>query len=192
MVFDWDDYGLWGAGPSIVWPFTKMRELKTVRADFKCTLFAVPASKGPAGEGPDDAFWAAHPDWIELAVHGWTHPDPMECANWTIDDMRSVIDHRPSRFVKGFKAPGWQISDGCYDALLEAGWWVADQPYNDDRRPPGLRVHRLNVGPDHWHGHVQNVCGNGLEETWDQVVALVRAAPSFEFMSEAVQPWKGE
>jgi hypothetical protein len=33
------------------------------------------------------------------------------------------------------------------------------------------------------------VCGNGISETFDRLLAVVRAAESFEFVSEAVAPW---
>lgn len=186
MVVDFDDLGIDETEDR---PFLdRLLHLKAIRPDFRCTVFAVPAGH------PERYFaepWTSLPDdlWIELAVHGWMHTTPMECHEWTADRMRTLIAEKPFAFTTGFKAPGWQISDGCYEALAEADWWVADQPYNDDRRPPGLRTHLLNVGPDHWHGHVGNDCGNGLEETWDHVVSLVRDAPSFELVSEVVQPW---
>ncbi len=177
MVFDWDDFT-----DQDGWALGCLGYLRKIRPDFRCTLFAIPARGTPE-------FWAGVPDWIELAVHGWLHPTPYECVGWARDEMEFVIAHRPERFVEGFKAPGWQISDGCYAALQTAGWWVADHPMNEGRRPPGLRTHVLNVGADHWHGHINQDCGNGMEETWDHVVELVRAAPSFEFVSEAVTPW---
>lgn len=176
MVFDWDD----------VWPghdgMERLTALHDLRPDFRCTLFAVP------GRGTPD-YWQSFPTWVELAVHGWLHT-PLECADWTRDDIAFAIHHRPSSFVAGFKAPFWTLSDDVYAGLLSAGWWVADHPSNDARRPEGLRTHVLDVGPEHWHGHIGNDCGNGIEETWDHVVALVERAPSFEFMSEAVTPWR--
>lgn len=184
MIFDWDDHH--PGNDAMPW----LEQLKAIRPDFKCTLFAIP------GLGLPD-FWEAHPDWVELAVHGWFHPDAYECSEWTADRMQTVIYARPNRFVRGFKAPGWQISDGCYEALNANGWWLADQPYNDHRRPEGLRVHLLSPAassgedPNHWHGHVQDVCGNGFQETWGRLVEAVKAAPSFEFVSEAVSPWTG-
>ena len=156
-----------------------LHRLKQERPDFRCTLFAIP------GLGSDE-FWASVPDWCELAVHGWLHPSPHECQDWTADRMRSLIAEKPAQFVDGFKAPGWQISDGCYEALLEAGWWLADQHYNDHRRPAGIRVH-CEGDDDHWHGHIQNVCGNGLEERWDELVERIRCADSFEFVGEAAR-----
>lgn len=156
--------------------------LRAANPLFRCTLFAIP------GLG-DDAFWDSVPEWCELAVHGYMHGEPaVECRDWSADRMREAIAAKPKRFVKGFKAPGWQISDGCFEALAEAGWWVADQPYNDERRPKGLKTHRLGDG-DHWHGHIQNVCGNGLEETYAELLGLVTVAKSFELISEVVKPW---
>lgn len=181
MVFDWDDFSWRNHRLDL------LGQLKAVRPDFKCTVFAIPE---PWRRSP---FWSAIPDWIEMAQHGYMHGDPPtdggECKDWTYATTVDALAKKPARFVKGFKAPGWQISDGCYEALLEQGWWVADQPYNNDRRPKGLRCHLLGA-EDHWHGHIQNVCGNGLEETFAHVMQLVREAESFEFMSEVVQPWK--
>lgn len=139
----------------------------------------------------DGRFWDSVPEWCELVVHGWEHPDPYECSQWSKERMEDLIfeietNSAYNRFALGFKAPGWQISDGCYEALAEAQWWVADQHYNDDRRPPSLYYHCEGDG-DHWHGHIQDVCGNGIEETWDELSERVRAATSFQFVSEATR-----
>jgi hypothetical protein len=159
-----------------------LHELKAANPAFRCTLFAVP------GNGTDE-FWQSVPDWCELAVHGWLHPDPYECSEWSYDRMMTLIEEPILWwFQRGFKAPGWQISNGCYEALLERGWWVADQHYNDERRPAGLWIHCEGDG-DHWHGHIQDVCGNGLEETFPSLLARVKEAASFELVSEVVQPW---
>jgi hypothetical protein len=161
--------------------------LRAINPLFRMTAFAIP-SKCPR------AYLNRLPDWIEVVPHGWLHGDPGsdggECRDWTYDQMVQVIDQleKNPRWKRGFKAPGWIISDECYEALEDSDWWVADQPYNDDRRPEGLRVHRLGDG-DHIHCHIQNVCGNGLEETWDYLVERVTNAKSFELISEVVQPF---
>lgn len=170
MTFDWDDHH--AGNNAMPW----MERLKEINPAFKATLFAVP------GLG-DPWFWEDHPDWIELAVHGWLHPDPFECAEWTKERTLQALDSAPDPFVDGWKSPGWQISDATYEALLERGWWVADQHLEDGRRPAGLRTYFYEDG--NWHGHVQNVCGNGLEETWDEVVAKVRDTETFLFASES-------
>lgn len=166
-----------------------LEQLHQANPAFRCTLFAVP------GLGTD-WFWESVPEWCELAVHGYLHPDPYECTSWSVKRMEDAIATKPPQFVDGFKAPGWQISDGCYAALHEAGWWVADHYDNDARRPGGIRTHVLSPtassggDPGHWHGHIQNVCGNGLEETFDVLIERVRDATSLELISEAVQSWQ--
>lgn len=176
MVVDFDD----------IWPgndgMDLLQELKEVNREFKVTLFAVP------GRG-DDEYWDRFPPWVELAVHGWLHPDPYECSTWSYDRMMELIENRPLRFARLFRAPGWQISNGCYEACLDAGWSVADHPDNDHRRPEGLLTHVLDQG-DHLHGHIGwNGSGNDLAANFQSMRARVWAADSFAFVSEAVSPW---
>lgn len=184
LVADWDD--VWDGHHKL----DRFHELKQINPKFKATLFAVP---GRCTRG----FLEQVPDWLELAVHGWLHPDPYECLHWPKERLLEVMDHPlvKTYFVQGFKAPGWQISAGCYEAIAERGWWLADQRYNDGRRPVQIRVHcegdggdcrRDGVG-DHWHGHIQDVCDNGLEETWDRVVERIKGEEEFRFVSEAVR-----
>lgn len=179
VICEWDDFAEDNHRLDL------LHELKALRPDFKCTVFAVP-TRGSF------KFWWSVPHWIELAMHGWEHGDPPvdggECKNWTYDRMNEAMGTKPGRFVWGFRAPGWQLSTAAMEALRDDNWWLADKPYNDDRRPHGLLVHRDGDG-DHWHGHIQNVCGNGLEETFAEVMSRVRAADSFQFMSEVVWPW---
>lgn len=176
MIFDTDD--LYDGHDRL----DLLLELKNANPKFKMTAFAIPALS-------DDAYWDSLPDWIEVAMHGWAHPHPREAENWSYDQALDVLLCAPQRFVNGWKSPGWQISDGTYQALEELGWWVADQHYNDERRPAGLRVHCEGDG-QHVHTHVGNVCGNGLQETFSYLVACVKAARDFQFVSEAVYEWK--
>lgn len=161
-----------------------LQQLKAANPQFRLTAFTVPGLVSPS-------FLEGLPDWIEVAAHGWLHGghdcnDPLEAAEWTCDQTLQVIDGLHPRFVRVWKSPGWQISDGTYEALLLRGWAVADQHYNDHRRPPGLPVHCEGDG-DHVHTHVQNVCGNGLEETFPYLLDRVSRAESFEFISEVVK-----
>jgi hypothetical protein len=172
MVFDWDD--AWDDHAAL----PRLHQLREIRPDFRCTLFAVPGRCTPR--------WCETvPDWVELAVHGWLHETNYECAQWTRDDLARVLDQDICRnyFAQGFKAPGWQISDGCYQELLERDYWVADQHLEDARRPPGLRTYFYEDGG--WHGHIDNVCNNGIEETWETVVSYVEGAEEFRWASEA-------
>lgn len=160
-----------------------LTQLKDTNPRFKMTAFAVPALCTPA-------FLSSLPDWIELAVHGWKHPHAREASHWTQGFTEEVMRAEIVQefFAHGFCAPGWQISDGTYKALLEAGWWVEDQPYNDHRRPQGLLTHRLGEG-DQVHTHVQDDCGNGLSETFPALLQAVSEATEFQYISEAVTEW---
>ena len=172
MTFDWDDAYPGHDG------FDRLLWLRELRPDFCCTLFTIPGLCTPE--------WCeSMPGWVELAVHGWNHITTEECAEWTRDDMAWCLDQPIVKdfFVEGFKAPGWQISDDCYAELLDRGFWVADQHLEDKRRPKGLRTYFYEDGG--WHGHIGNVCGNGIEETWERVVGAVRGAKEFRFVSEA-------
>ncbi|MBI3722334.1 class I SAM-dependent methyltransferase [bacterium] len=117
-------------------------------------------------------------DWIDMLPHGLFHETPHETENWSFEESCRYLD-RIERLglTKGFKAPGWLISGGTYRALLERGYWVADQRRNDGRRPKTLRSYHLDAPdgkpyPDRRHYHIQNVCGNGLAERLDEILAL--------------------
>lgn len=177
MVVDLDDFSEDNEREDLLF------ELRRANHKFKCTLFAVP------GRGSLE-FWQKWKavSWVELAVHGWRHEKVDECIEWSEEQMLELMRDPlvESLFEKGFKSPGWQTSDGVYAALLKSGWWVADQHLEDHRRPAGLKTYFYEDGDDRWHGHIQNVCGNGLEERWDELVERVAKADSFQFCSEAL------
>lgn len=156
-------------------------ELKAANPAFRMTAFCV------QGLG-SDAYWESLPDWIECAAHGEFHPHPREAESWSYEKASAVMADTPERLRGGWKSPGWQISDGTYRALMDRRWWVADQQYNHRRRPVRLPFHCEGEG-DHVHTHVQNVCGNGLEETFPYLLQRVREADEFDLISEVVRPW---
>ena len=166
-----------------------LERLRDANPKFRCTLFAIP------GKGSAD-FWGRVPEWCELAVHGWSHPHPRECARWSRDSIEYVLDHPivTEFFVKGWKSPGWQSSDAVYEALYDRGWWIAEHWENIGRLPIGMQSHVIQpdyrYGGDHWHGHIGNVCGNGIEETFPTLLERVTEADSFELISEVVTPWR--
>lgn len=171
-VFDWDDHC--PSNDALPW----MLRLKEINPAFKATLFCVPA----LGDGE---FWDSHPDWLELGMHGWSHPDPREAEHWSYEQSLGVLLAAPARMRGLWKSPGWLTSPGMYEALLDLDWTIADQHLADAVRPDGLSVY-LHEDGENWHGHVQDVCGNGLAETWGRVCEMVAATTEFRFASEAV------
>lgn len=200
MIFDFDD---WGANHVISDMCqshdcrAKLDELHYAREAFRVTLFAIPGEMTP-----ELLKWCdANRNWVELAVHGFYHTSNYECEKLTYEEFDRLMEELGGViepfFVKGFKAPGWQISDGAYKWLIDHKWWVADQSYNNDRRPVGLPAYVNNNGEfwsmngivekhEAWHGHTWNCVGNGIYETFDHVKSLVENAESFQFVSEVL------
>ncbi len=139
--------------------------LRDVRRDipqFKVTLFTIPGRCSP-GFIPD--LIANEGEWLDFVPHGWMHETNRECERWSFGDMvEAVTRYRATGFeTRGFKAPGWIISDGCYLGLLARDYWVADMAYNDTRRPTGMKAYILD-SPRKIHGHVGHLNGRNANE----------------------------
>lgn len=197
LVFDSDDFGSNHIISEMCQSHDCRKELDALHYAnnaFKATLFAIPAEMTY-----ELIKWCkANESWIELAVHGFFHSSNYECEKLTEEEFgaamkpfSSIID---KYFVKGFKAPGWQISDGAYQWLLKNGWWVACQGYNDSRRPKELLAYVNYDGKfkangkdvEGLHTHTWNTVGNGIEDLYSELEAKVKAAEGFQFVSEAV------
>lgn len=122
-----------------------LRWIKDRNPCFRLTLFVIPAACSLP--------WLRsmmEVEWFRLVPHGWAHKTSRECQDWSFDTSRRYLDAMEALGLHhGFKAPGWQVSDGMFAALEERGWWIADQKYNDARRPEGLRV--FYPGAHHYH-----------------------------------------
>ncbi len=160
-------------------------KLKRTHPNFKITLFSVPAFC------PQSFIRTVGADWMSFVPHGWSHPTPRECEHWGYNESINYLEFIEVSFPfmeRGFKAPGWQISDGMYQALLEKDYWVADQAYNNHRRPKELRKYILTEDEDRYiklHYHIQNVCGNGLQERFDELMAIPEDA-EFNFIKDII------
>lgn len=171
--------------------------LHYINSNFKVTLFAIPAEMTY-----ELAEWCHTNDsWIELAIHGIFHSSNYECDKMTyqefdqaIEELQPMIDNY---FTKGFKAPGWQIGEEVYQWLDDNDYWVADQGYNDNRRPGSLPVYLNNSGNfsaiprvgnpvavDGIHTHTWNCVGNGIYELEDQLIEQIKGESEFRFISE--------
>lgn len=205
MIFEWDDFGCNHEISDMCQSHDcrdQLLRLKELRPEFKATLFAIPA------EITMELLQWCHKNasWIELAVHGFGHISNYECNDWTYDQMDVAMKTVGSfkAFVPIFRAPGWQISGDCLKWLADKDWIVADQTYNNDRRPIEQRAYLLestmnqffvNDGKDPlytveaYHGHTWNVGSvgsnpNGIYEDFDNVQKLVKDAKDFQFISE--------
>lgn len=172
----------------------KLDEFHYTNPNFKATLFAIP------GEMTAELMnWCkANESWVELAVHGWYHSSNYECEKMTYEEFDKQYEFfKPMLefgFAKGFKAPGWQISDDIYQWLAQNGWWVADQSYNDGRRPIGLKAYvnhngEFTANDEHVNGkhyHTWDCVGNGVYELSDQIKQDIQGIDEFKFVSEVL------
>lgn len=198
MVIDLDDFGSNHVISDMCRSHDCRKQLDALHyanPNFKVTLFAIP------GEMTWELLnWCrANESWIELGVHGIFHSSNYECEKMSYDkfdrNMTNFLVMYGNHFARLFKAPGWQISDDIYRWLDEHDWMIADQGYNDSRRPVGLAAYINNNGRftangnevEAWHGHTWNCVGNGIEETFDHVKALVQNAQDFQFVSEVIK-----
>lgn len=151
---------------------------------FKATLFAIPMEM----TGELLGWCKANNSWIELAQHGFMHTSNYECEKFTYDEFDMLMSNMSwltqEFFVKGFKAPGWQISDACYEWLHDNGWWVADQAYNNERRPKELPVYI--IGENSMHHHTWNCVGNGVYEQEEYILDRIKDETEFKFVSEMI------
>lgn len=201
MVFDFDDFGVNHVISDLCQSHDcrdKLDELHYANPNFRVTLFTIPGELTA-----EMAHWCkANESWVELAVHGFYHGSNYECAEMTYEQfdehMRFFQPMIDDYFVKVFKAPGWQISDDCYRWLADHGWAVADQHYNNERRPVQIPAYINNDGHFYvagprmeapipaWHGHTWDCVGNGIYETFDHVKSLVEATTEFKTVSEVL------
>lgn len=171
-VFDLDDF--YDHAPNMDFVF----DLKQIYPKLKVTLFTIPAMTSVVSEE------IAKLEWVELAVHGFTHEPNTECLKWDQARTHEVLDKAESTglYVKGFKAPGWQIHQPVLEVLKERGYWVAIQDKEKKLCDElGLWYYAAAGNPLSVHGHMQNIyhdnpyMRNGIEQLiyerglpWDQ------------------------
>lgn len=186
IIFDADDFGCSHVISDMCQSHDcrdQLDKFHTANPAFKATLFAIPNEMTS-----DLLLWCQdNESWIELAVHGFTHSSNYECEQISHEDINTYMerfDFMKEFFVNGFKAPGWQIGDAMYKWLYDHDWWVADQEYNDMRRPVGLKTYK--IGPDSMHHHTWNCVGNGVYEQEEYILDRIKGETDFKFVSEMV------
>lgn len=190
IIFDLDDQSdQYNALP-------KLLELKELLPNLKVNLFTIPNKTSQALLEE----LKSH-DWIRLIPHGINHDTNYEFSQYTENEAIELLYNLPRRYYdRGFKAPGWQISEGVMKALRDLDMWLATE-WSDGRlngdingpyRPaviPNLRYYSLHELPEDIqsiHGHTWNTCGNGIEEIWDQLIALPKES-EFMFIDDYIE-----
>jgi len=164
FIVDCDDF----CDENSDWPL--ILKLKSAVPNLKLNLFTIPGK----------CSWLfieemRRIEWINLIPHGHIHSTSRECENWSYEVASFHLKSLEKEgWIRGFKAPGWQTSDGLFRALADRGWWVAAQEYDRERIPPELRVYYLD-SPYKIHGHIGHWGAhnsNSLEYIFNSISAL--------------------
>lgn len=189
--------------------FGILEDIKDHYEHFKVSMFTVPweirfGQQTPITQ-PEHKPWCEavkrSSDWLEIVLHGMTHA-PMEFAELTTEEAhkRIVIGekmfaNREIELKKVFKAPQWAISPQAVKAANELDYDVVHDHYYNwnlaDECPFTKEQIKNDDGIILAHGHVQRVCGNGIEEVAHRIMQL---PPDIEFifLSEALKAKKWE
>jgi len=170
--------------------FGILEDLKEHYPGFKVTLFTVPwdvrwGEATPITEEKYKPFCEAvkkAEGWIEIALHGLTHTvrtvrnsAEYELLDYERAKKRTMIAekmfiNRGISYAKIFKAPQWLLSAPAKKAVEDQGFTVVEDGYYNwnlkDKQP------KLKKGVLVAHGHIHNVCDNGLEDVAPKLMQL--------------------
>lgn len=202
LVLEFDDFH-WQAPENCL---ALVKRYIEIEPSIKISLFTVPCLRGHPLF--DDKQWCkdvaslCEKGNLEIVRHGYLH-SPLEYEHCQYDYAINslllgdkIIEAAGIPVVKVFRGPYWGLNEPTVRALNELGYThlynhrdhtsvgrmfkgrVVFYNWNLGEKAPDFR---LLVG----HGHTHNVCGNGIEETFDRVLATVRElSPTFLFASE--------
>ena len=126
--------------------------IKAKYPKFKCTLFAIP------GKMSREFINLIKPlDWLQFAIHGWQHETNFEVRDWSNYQCNLYLDKAMEMdiFVKGFKAPGWEMTDIMRSVLEERGFWLAEHHKNHELTAKNFPHLKMYCVCHEWcmHGH---------------------------------------
>jgi hypothetical protein len=169
VYLDFDDFGEFNNRLDWLWM------LKKEFPNFKVNLFAIP-------EQNQHLQWMDYLrslDWIQLCVHGYWHDNNEEIPEIMLRD-----DFPMKGFAKVYRAPFWQLSDNMYQILKKLNYKIMIHP--DDLRE-GIKYNwNIKGSPPpldilYGHGHIQDVCENGLVEAFENIMKLPKDT-EFKFL----------
>ena len=153
--------------------------------NFKVTFFVNP---GPCS---DDFLRKINQEWTELAYHCQNHSGGFK--RWSKEEVKKYLlkYHNEYGFSKGFKAPGWKITQNIIDACKELGFWIASistVPIDIDRK--FYTYYKKGEGLNHlveyseYYGHLQS--HNFYENLKELEEHCIEHDPDFKFVSEVL------
>lgn len=175
--------------------FSSLEKMREHYPQFKVTMFTVPwetrFGQQTAITLPEYAAFVKackeSEDWLELALHGLTHA-PMEFAEVSQEEAfkrvmigKKMFDNRGLKLVPIFKAPFWALSKEGKLGVESAGFKVVEDKYYNWNLADDFPQEAADRGDVIIaHGHVQDVCENGLAETLPK---LMKLPPDTQFLT---------
>jgi hypothetical protein len=131
--------------------------------------------------------------WLEVAIHGLTHA-PMEFAEISYDNARKrlivaekMFANAGITFARIFKAPFWTVSYPAKRALKDLGYKVLEDGCYQWNLADDKPIKKADVIIT--QSHVQQTCGNGLEEVYPKLMKLP-VDTEWLFLSEVLEAEK--
>lgn len=142
---------------------------------------------------------------IRLAVHGLYHTveefkhKSKEDALLCLLIAESVFKVSKLPFIKLFRGPHWGINENTYEALIELEYKAVFTHFDYEHLIPKFSIpsviynwnlkdvdcieKNIVIG----HGHTQNVCGNGIEESYNRICNFInKHNPEFAFADDII------
>ncbi len=94
----------------------EFKKIKEEIPEFKVTLFVITRD--------DKEYWdSLKTDWTELVFHSYEHSG--EWLNWSVEEAEKQLKYyNELGFAKGFKAPGWHMTENICKAINNLDFWV--------------------------------------------------------------------
>ena len=113
--------------------------------------------------------------WLDISIHGLTHA-PEEFLNLTYTEAQNrllvaqkMLTNVGIKYNDMFKAPQWLINKDAKKAVEDMGMKVMeDGYYNWNTKDEMPKKKRKIIA----HGHVQDVMGNGIEESFTRLMKI--------------------
>ena len=108
-------------------------------------------------------------NWIQICYHGVNHINNEEIPELNLNILEG---YNPVRI---YRAPYWQLSDVMYERLKKLNYKIMLHP-DDTREGIKYNWNIKDSPPDlpilYGHGHIQDVCNNGLVEAFENIMKL--------------------
>jgi hypothetical protein len=164
VYLDFDDFGETNNRLDWLWM------LKKEFPNFKVNLFTIMSDF-------NDSFtsYIEFLDWIQICVHGVEHINNEEVSEELLKGDFPYRGQSKDLIAKIYRAPYWQLSDVMYERLKKLDYKIMLHP-DDPREGIKYNWNIKDSPPDlpilYGHGHIQDVCNNGLVEAFENIMKL--------------------